>query len=234
MSGRPFIPSRPVAELLLVLGVPAAMAYMAIASAVHGTFAAPGCGLGRILVLTLFGPDKQGLTCFRLPFTADLPSLGLGVTSEMAVVLYLLVVRRLRDLDVLLADPDTGIFGRDQLTQEPMKSRYDAFVAKLRVAKPVQLVRLPAGVLAAGVWFYDGYHFPEQPPLQGAGERPGRRAPGHGAAGRVPAVVVGALGNRSRDDRPVDHRRVDRYVLRLPASVPRTTTSHGCSGTRPS
>ncbi|MEU0792802.1 hypothetical protein ABZ342_22240 [Amycolatopsis sp. NPDC005961] len=153
MSTRPFAPSRPVAELLLVLGVPAAMIYMAISSAVHGNFAAPGCGPGRILALTLFGPDKQGLTCFRLPFTADLPSLGLGLTSETAVVLYLLLVRRLRNLDVVLAHAETGIFGPDQLTQEPMKSRYAAFVAKLRVSEPRQLLLL-VGVVAVGIWFY--------------------------------------------------------------------------------
>jgi hypothetical protein len=153
MSTRPFAPSRPVAELLLVLGVPVAMLSMAISSAVHGTFTAPGCGPGRILALTLFGPDKQGLTCFRLPFVADLPSLGLGVTSETAVALYLLLVRRLRKLDVVLADPDTGIFGRDQLTQEPMKSRYAVFLTKLRVSKPRQVLLL-AGVAALGTWFY--------------------------------------------------------------------------------
>src|SRR5207249_8302489 len=119
LSVRPFAPSRPVAELLLVLGVPAAMLHMGISSALHGNFTAPGCDPVRILALTLFGPGKQGLTCLRLPFTADLPSFGLGVTSEMAVVLYLLLVRRLRQLDVVLSERDTAVFDPGQLTQDP-------------------------------------------------------------------------------------------------------------------
>lgn len=171
MSARPFAPGRPAAELLLVLGVPAAMVYMAVSSAVHGTLTAPGCSPGRILALMFFGPDNQGLTCVRLPFTADLPSLGLGVTSEMAVVLYLLLVRRLRNLDRVLSGGSTAIFDRDQLEQEPMKKRYDDFFAKLRVSKRRQLLLL-AGVLAVGIWFYvnvsgSSHLFKALPDIQG-------------------------------------------------------------------
>ncbi|WP_439378501.1 hypothetical protein [Amycolatopsis lexingtonensis] len=142
-----------MAEILLILGVPLAMLWMAVSTLANGTFAADGCDPLRIARLMASAADRPDLACTTVPFIADLPSLGLGLTSEAAVVLYLLLIRRMRQLDVSLTREGAAIFDKDQLSQDPMRARYGRFLAKLRVRAVRQLLVF-AGVTALGTWFY--------------------------------------------------------------------------------
>lgn len=153
MSERPFVPSRPVVEVLLILGVPLAMVWMAVSTLVNGTFAAAGCNPLRIVRLLVAGAEHPDLTCTSVPFIADLPSLGLGLTSETAVVLYLLLIRRMRKLDVSLTREGAAIFDKGQLDQDPMRTRYAKFLVRLKVPSIRQLVVFSA-VITLGTGFY--------------------------------------------------------------------------------
>ncbi|WP_410672130.1 hypothetical protein [Amycolatopsis sp. cmx-4-68] len=140
-------------EILLILGVPVAMLWMVVATLANGTFVADGCDPLRIARLMISAADSPDLTCTTVPFIADLPSLGLGLTSETAVVLYLLLIRRMRQLDVSLTRQGAAIFDKDQLSQDPMRTRYARFLAKLRV-RPVWQLLVFFGVIALGTGFY--------------------------------------------------------------------------------
>ncbi|AIG78994.1 MULTISPECIES: hypothetical protein [Amycolatopsis] len=133
--------------------LPVIMLYMTASTILSGDFAAAGCGFGRILRLTLFGPDASGVACVRLPFSADIPSIALGITSEVAVINYVLLVRRLRSLDIQLSHGERSLFAADQLEREPMKVHYERIGRWLRVRLRWQLLLL-ALVFTVGTCFY--------------------------------------------------------------------------------
>ncbi|MEC3975233.1 hypothetical protein [Amycolatopsis sp. H20-H5] len=146
-------PARPALEVGLILFLPAVIVFVTVSTALHGDFSAAGCGFWRTLKLSVFGADNQGFTCTTLPFAVDLPSMLLGITSEVAVVNYLLLTKKLRTLDVRLAGGASGLFDAEQLEKEPMRKHYQDIKKWLSVRIRWQLLLLVA-VFVLGVGFY--------------------------------------------------------------------------------
>jgi hypothetical protein len=137
----------------------------------QGVLSAPGCAPFRIAYLAVFGTKKSEVVCTSVPFSADIPSWTLGVTSSVAVALYLVLASRLRNIvDDLVA---TGLLDRDELSHEPISSHMEKMRKGLSVPIWVQLL-LFLPVLSLGVLFYvimnsRNHMFADLPFIQGSG-----------------------------------------------------------------
>ncbi|PRY43631.1 hypothetical protein [Umezawaea tangerina] len=154
-----------VAAPVLLLGA------LALVCLHRGVLGAAGCGPLRIAGLAVFGVEEPEVVCTSIPFGADIPSWTLGLTSSVAVALYLVLASRLRNIEGDLVA--TGLLDSDELSKEPLRGHMAKMRKGLSVSIATQLLFfLP--VLLLGVLFYvfvNGHNhmFADLPLIQGAG-----------------------------------------------------------------
>jgi hypothetical protein len=87
-------------------------------TAIAGVAEAPNCNVTQIFAHIVIRTHSSSVSCRSVPFTADIPSGVLCVTSASAVSIYFVFAARLRTLMPQLVD--TGLVDQDAFTKQPL------------------------------------------------------------------------------------------------------------------
>lgn len=140
-----FIPSFPFVVMLAVFAACAAV----------GVESSRECPPSTLLHLAVPAFREHPSECRELPLVADLPSVALGVTSTLAVTLYLTLVRRLSRLQRDLVA--SGLVRPEKFKEGKLAEKLGRLNGEIRLGRLVKVVLLAVSAIGSGYLYWAAY-----------------------------------------------------------------------------